>query len=307
MARLVFSDSEGSAEFVLDTASDVVAIGRSPKCDIRINNPSISRVHAEVRREWDGGFSILDNASSNGTFVNGVRVTQSPLKNGDVIMCGEFQFLFAEDSSVDLPAQAEPAVDLAGRSTASLGAAEPRVEMPTPLSTDPVAGGEGGSADAQIEELRLALEFSNRERDAFQDQVVSLMLEVNRLKSERSGHATGPHAEGAPDDTARNDSDPRDSAADELREQLAQRTAERDELAARLSEKVGFEAENARLAARVEELERASASGAEEHLTRRFEAMRGAFAELEGEILSLVEANRSLTAQLERARQGHRS
>ena len=68
-------------------------IGRSSECDIVVGDPNVSRRHAEVRR-IGRGFSLVDLGSTNGTEVNGQRVTETSLMNGDVIGVGTTQITF---------------------------------------------------------------------------------------------------------------------------------------------------------------------------------------------------------------------
>lgn len=67
-------------------------LGRSHRADVRIEDDSISRLHAKVTLS---GTDILieDLGSSNGTLVNGDRVAQAPLKDGDKIRLGETTIL----------------------------------------------------------------------------------------------------------------------------------------------------------------------------------------------------------------------
>ena len=64
---------------------DKTTIGRGSSCDIRIGNPTISRVHLEL--EWRAETLILTHLSPvNPTFVNGAPVAEPrPLRNGDII------------------------------------------------------------------------------------------------------------------------------------------------------------------------------------------------------------------------------
>jgi hypothetical protein len=72
----------GAAQYVLGSRED---------CDIVLPNPerTVSRQHAMLRRDGAGHWSIIDNASTNGTLVNGRRITGScNLQNGDSIVIG---------------------------------------------------------------------------------------------------------------------------------------------------------------------------------------------------------------------------
>ncbi len=66
-----------------------ISIGRHPSCHLRFSTDltHISRQHAEVIREGNQ-FKLIDR-SANGTFVNGKRVKEVFLKDGDVLMFGE--------------------------------------------------------------------------------------------------------------------------------------------------------------------------------------------------------------------------
>jgi hypothetical protein len=70
-------------------------IGRMPDCAVALSDPQVSRHHAEVRRD-DTGYRIVDLGSTNGTQVNGVRVAEQLLNDGDVILIGATSMLFEE-------------------------------------------------------------------------------------------------------------------------------------------------------------------------------------------------------------------
>jgi hypothetical protein len=71
----------------------VNGIGRSPENQIQVVKPGISRMHAVVNLV-NGGFSIRDLDSQNGTFVNGDRVNERLLLDGDLVDVGTVQFVF---------------------------------------------------------------------------------------------------------------------------------------------------------------------------------------------------------------------
>lgn len=104
MAKLVYSDGGTEQEFVLDAGRAAYTIGRNPMCDLRINNPSMSRKHAEIRLDASSGrYSLHDLNSSNGTFVNGRRMQQCELSDGDTLLCGEFELRFDDRAAAAPP------------------------------------------------------------------------------------------------------------------------------------------------------------------------------------------------------------
>jgi len=66
-------------------------IGRDPANDIVLEDTTVSRRHAQIERQ-DGDVVLTDLGSSNGTFVNGRRVQQAPLRPGDEVVIGGCTF-----------------------------------------------------------------------------------------------------------------------------------------------------------------------------------------------------------------------
>ena len=97
-----------------------VRIGRSPDCEVTIDNLGISRLHCEIVQK-PGYFRLDDLGSGNGTFVNGNRVDRYNLNHGDVISLGKFTLRFEaddhpnpmEESDAQMPIEAEGAMTLA--------------------------------------------------------------------------------------------------------------------------------------------------------------------------------------------------
>ena len=71
-------------------ASDCLRIGRLESLQIMLNEPSVSRRHAEIKMTAEG-WAVLDLGSSNGTFLNEVRIGRTPqrLRQDDIVRCGE--------------------------------------------------------------------------------------------------------------------------------------------------------------------------------------------------------------------------
>jgi hypothetical protein len=67
---------------VVPSQTQMVVIGRSPECDISLEHRAISRHHARLRRTPEG-WDILDLDSTNGTWLNGRRITSAVGQPGD--------------------------------------------------------------------------------------------------------------------------------------------------------------------------------------------------------------------------------
>jgi hypothetical protein len=74
---------------------EVMHIGRGLTADLHLDESSVSRRHAIVVPRA-GGARILDDRSANGTFVNGRRVQQADLRDGDVIVVGRVLLRYLE-------------------------------------------------------------------------------------------------------------------------------------------------------------------------------------------------------------------
>ncbi len=87
----VSNDSIGR-QFLL--RKNKIKIGRRASCDIVLSEPSVSSVHAQIiydRKEW----KVFNLLSSNGTFVNGEKVTERAIKMGDLLAFGGSEFVFS--------------------------------------------------------------------------------------------------------------------------------------------------------------------------------------------------------------------
>jgi len=70
-------------------------IGRSPDCEIFLDDVTVSRTHAVLLRK-NGSFMIEDQGSLNGTFVNRRRIDSAPLADGDEVQIGKYRLTFLE-------------------------------------------------------------------------------------------------------------------------------------------------------------------------------------------------------------------
>ena len=70
-------------------------IGRSPDCDIFLDDVTVSRKHAMLVRK-DDAYYIEDQGSLNGTFLNRRRIESGRLENGDELQIGKYKLSFLE-------------------------------------------------------------------------------------------------------------------------------------------------------------------------------------------------------------------
>jgi hypothetical protein len=90
---LVVRAGGGRAGESFKPAGERTRIGRSPDCEIFLDDVTVSRNHA-VLVERDGRFVVEDQGSLNGTFVNRKRIDNAPLANGDELQIGKYRMTF---------------------------------------------------------------------------------------------------------------------------------------------------------------------------------------------------------------------
>jgi FHA domain-containing protein len=89
---------------------DIVKIGRLASAHLKLDDTKVSRIHAVIEATSDGQYySIIDMGSTEGTFVNGEKVSKEKLKDGDEIRLGDCRLVVAfEESDVRAAPQPEP-------------------------------------------------------------------------------------------------------------------------------------------------------------------------------------------------------
>ena len=90
--RLVVESSPDTAVGTVFRLDEELAIGRSPANDITLNETVVSGRHARVVRRGHGWF-VEDLGSTNGTFVDGLRVSRAELGDGSRLRIGDTVFL----------------------------------------------------------------------------------------------------------------------------------------------------------------------------------------------------------------------
>ncbi len=89
---LVVRSGGGRAGEVFALDAPEITIGRSPDCGIFLDDVTVSRRHAVLRRQ--DGFWIEDQGSLNGTFLNRKRIESAQLEDGDEVQVGKYRMTF---------------------------------------------------------------------------------------------------------------------------------------------------------------------------------------------------------------------
>jgi len=93
VASLVVRSGDQAGQSI-PLSAPVVRLGRAPDCEIPLDDITVSRRHAEIRR--DGGrYLVSDVGSLNGTYVNQQRIDdETALEHGDELQVGKFRLVF---------------------------------------------------------------------------------------------------------------------------------------------------------------------------------------------------------------------
>lgn len=91
--KLVFIEAEGPIDVNEFVVRDNVSIGRSPSNDLVLKAPKASRQHAAINKYKDQ-YLLIDLKSSNGVFVNGKKIEEHALEEGDELSIGGYKMIF---------------------------------------------------------------------------------------------------------------------------------------------------------------------------------------------------------------------
>jgi len=69
-------------------SNEAMKVGRLPSCQLHIDHPSVSRLHAVVEQDGDV-VKVIDLGSAGGTRYEGLKVTNAVVKSGDEVMFGD--------------------------------------------------------------------------------------------------------------------------------------------------------------------------------------------------------------------------
>jgi chromosome segregation ATPase len=178
-AKLLYRDAQGRDSSV-DVIPDGVFLGRAADCAVRTDDAMVSRKNCKI--SYAGGrWTVEDLGSSNGTFVNEVRVQKQVLAHSDIIRCGTLQVRFVETDG-----------GIGRASTAAAGGGSVQVDPALArTAAPPQMGGGGGLSDqrlmSQKEQEIQALE-AERDRLATRLRDTAQELELLHSKAENDGN-----------------------------------------------------------------------------------------------------------------------
>jgi len=90
---LVVRSGGGRAGETFYPSGERTLIGRSPDCEVFLDDVTVSRKHA-VLLDRDGTFVIQDEGSLNGTFLNRRRIESAEIEDGDELQIGKYRLSF---------------------------------------------------------------------------------------------------------------------------------------------------------------------------------------------------------------------
>jgi FHA domain len=122
----------------IEVVKDEALVGRDPGCDVVVADGSVSRRHAKIQRRGEG-YTVVDQGSANGTFIDSQRVAEVTLRNGQELRFGAIAFtveLESEDAGATvagIPAMTEATII----GTAPLLPVPPAPKPPVPAPPKP--------------------------------------------------------------------------------------------------------------------------------------------------------------------------
>ncbi len=167
-----------SGEHSVDiTTGQTIVVGRAVTTDLPVYDPTVSRRHAELVHTAQG-LTVRDLGSSNGTFVNGIRVAEMRVKDGDVVTFGKVAFKLIEILA-DAPPHAEAFTSPQNAPEATIIRQVPVPEVDSLEQQVAILSGETDRASSEIKEVtKLSLLLDISKELAKQQDVDKLLKKI---------------------------------------------------------------------------------------------------------------------------------
>jgi DNA-binding NtrC family response regulator len=149
------TESDPAQEWTFD--KEEIRIGSMEDNDVVLHDDTVSRYHCKIIQD-DTSFILIDNRSTNGTFINKVRVREAFLKPGCVVAVGESQLKFnaREDEVEIVPSRADHCAGLIGANP-KMREIYAIIEKIAPTATTVVIDGETGTGKEVVAQTIHAL------------------------------------------------------------------------------------------------------------------------------------------------------
>jgi len=181
--RLLYRDGQGRDASV-DIVPEGAFLGRGADCAVRTDDAMVSRKNCKI--SFTGGrWVVEDLGSSNGTFVNEVRVQKQALNHADVVRCGTLQVRFVETADAAAPVGGKP-------KTMSIPAQGGGDSVQVDPALQQAFGGAGGALNpaALMQQKDYELQQAMQERDMLAARLREASQELEAATHRNEGNQT---------------------------------------------------------------------------------------------------------------------
>jgi pSer/pThr/pTyr-binding forkhead associated (FHA) protein len=176
-AKLLYRDGNGR-DAAIDIIPDGVFLGRGADCAVRTDDAMVSRKNCKIALT-SGRWMVEDLGSSNGTFVNEVRIQKQALNHADVVRCGTLQVRFVETADAQ-PVSGKPKTTSMPAQNLPVGGGGMGGSVQVDPSLQQAFGNAGGALNpaALMQQKDFELQQVAHERDALAARLREAMQEL---------------------------------------------------------------------------------------------------------------------------------
>lgn len=173
-----------------DFDRDIIKIGRLASAHLCLDDEKVSRIHSVIEVSGDGGISIIDMGSVEGTWVNGKRVNKGALSFGDEIKVGNTTIKVTDAAAKNLAAAAASVAPQDAADAPAIGAPAEALAQAAQAPIDEQAPVE--AARAQVDEDALDPSFASTQKNPVVRPSPKERIEVSRPRPQSGKKLSGP-------------------------------------------------------------------------------------------------------------------